>query len=295
MFRRSSSKRPKPAVSAGATSLSQPSGFEGPDFSAILGGYELPCFPRAVAHALAQLADPDVDMLAVSTVVEGDPGATIRLLRLVNTASFSPRSKVTSVHQGAVLLGRNQLESLLISIGAHNALPDPVCEGFEKDRFWMAAARRAVLARTIAERTDPTRTSENFTAALLQDMGIPVLALRAHRYGEVLSQWHNSTAELVDLETASYGWHHGTVAGWMGASWAFPEEFISFIGDHHSEEDLEHLLPARVVSPIREVGTAGDEEVIEQASARLNLSSDETHGLIKESAGEAAQLAHLLN
>ena len=294
MLRRSSRGRRKTSLRSDSIALDAAVKWDGPDFSETLGGYELPCFPKVVAQALTQLADPDADMATVSAVVECDPGATARVLRLVNTASFSPRSKVTSVHQGAVLLGRNQLESLLISIGAHSALPEPACDGFDKQRFWLAAARRAVLARMIAERTDPTRKSENFTAALLQDMGIPVLALRANLYGDVLSQWHASTEKLVALETASYGWHHGTVASWMGACWEFPHEFVRFIGDHHSEDQIDSLLPARVVSSIREVGVEGDEEVVEEASSRLNLGTDETYTLIKESAEEAAQLAHLL-
>lgn len=264
------------------------------DFSETLGGYELPSFPVVVAQALRDLADPQIDMASVASVVERDPGATARLLRLVNTASFSPRSKVTSVHQGVMLLGRNQLESLLISIGTHGVLPEPICQGFDKQRFWECAARRAVLARSIAERTDPTRRSENFTAALLQDMAIPVLALRADLYGGVLEHWHNSAEDLASLEEQSFGWHHGMVAGWMGASWEFPAEFVSFLEDHHEEREMDSLLPARVVSPIREVDADGDEQVIEEGGSRLNLGTDEISAMIEESAEEASQLAKLL-
>ncbi len=264
------------------------------DFTTVLHGYELPTFPAIVGQALSHLADPQMDMATVASVVERDPGATVRLLRLVNTASFSPRSKVTSVHQGAMLLGRTQLESLLISIGAHGVLPNPVCEGFDQRRFWASAARRAVLARMMAEHTDPTRKSENFTAALLQDMAIPVLALRADLYGDVLDQWHNSDDDLASLEEESFGWNHGTVASWMGTNWKFPAEFVTFIEDHHAAAEIKTLLPAKVVSCLREADFGGEEQMIEEGSERLNLGTDEIQTMIKESAEEAMQLAQLL-
>jgi HD-like signal output (HDOD) protein len=264
------------------------------DFTAALGGYEPPSFPVVVAQALELLGDPASDMSAVSALVERDPAASTRVLRLVNSASFSPRSTVTSVHQSAVMLGRNQLEALLISVGAHNALPKSGGHGFDHSRFWVTSARRAVLASLVAERTDPTRRSENFTAALLQDMAVPVLASHDERYGDLLVHWHNSTEDLAALETDNYGWHHGTVASWMGTNWCFPSEFVDFMAGHHGAELVGALLPAQIVSPLREADTAGDEEVIEIGAEVMDLSTDELASLVATATHEATILAQLL-
>lgn len=286
MLRRSKKKQNKSVLEAPKAA---------PDFSETLGGYELPSFPALVAQALSQLSDPSADMAEVASVVERDPGTTAKVLQIVNSASFSPRNKVTSVHQGAMLLGRNQLESVLISVGAHGVLPKPDCAGFVQERFWASAARRAVLARMIAQHVDPTRSSENFTAALLQDMALPVLALRADFYGDVLDHWHNSTDDLADLEQENFGWNHGMVAGWMGEQWEFPADFVHFMDGHHGETDVYHLLPARVVSPIRETDDEGEARVIEEGSARLNIRPDELAKMIEDSVEEASALAQLLS
>jgi len=191
------------------------------------------------------------------------------------------------------MLGRNQLEALLISVGAGNAIPKPTCDGYSHDRFWATAAKRAALASTIAAHVDPTRRSENFTAALLQDMAIPVLALRASQYGDVLSYWHGTNEDLTNLEMSSFGWHHGDVAGRMEANWGFPTEFVAFMGDHH-EGGTGHLLPAHLVSPIREADTAGDDIVIETTSQAVGLSSDDVAAMIADATLEAEGLAKLL-
>ena len=265
----------------------------GVDFKTILGGYEPPSFPALVARALDLLADPTIDMLKVAEVVELDPGASARMLRLVNSASMAPRSKVTSVHQAAVLLGRNQLEALLISVGAGGAIPRPDCAGYDHARFWTTAAKRAAMASRISGHVDPTRRSENFTAALLQDMAIPILALRADQYCDLLEFWHETNEDLTNLEMSSYGWHHGDVASWMGATWGFTDDFVEFMRDHH-EGTSGHLLPAHLVSPLREADDRGDIVVVESTVETLGLSPEVVMQMLDDATGEAQTLASLL-
>lgn len=266
---------------------------KGFDFKKELAGYEPPSFPVLVTQALDMLADPDVDMAKLSMVLELDPGITARMLAFVNSAAIAPRSKVTSVNQAAVLLGRNQLESVLISAGANTAIPKATSSSFDHNRFWATAAKRAALASEIAELVDPTRRSENFTAALLQDMAIPVLTAQIPPYNKVLEHWHNGTGDLAALEKEVFGWHHGDVASWMGETWGFPEDFVDFMSNHHGIV-VNHLLPAYLVSPIREVGAHGETEVIETAASKLGLGTDAIVEMIANAEAQATELAKLI-
>ena len=266
----------------------------GPDFASILGDYEPPSFPMFITQALDALADPDSDMASIATIVQQDPGASARVLRVVNSAGFGLRSTATNVHQAATLLGRNQLEALLISIGARSVLPDPPAEnGFDHSRFWATSSRRATLASLIAARIDPTRQSENFTAALLQDMGIPVLVSREARYGDVLAQWHAEDADLATLEQEVFGWHHGEVAAWLGERWDFPEHYLDLLRLHHAATPASHLLPAQLVAPIREADVEGHHQVIAAAEA-VGLAPDETVALMDEAEERLAAMGSAL-
>lgn len=260
------------------------------DFKKELDGYQPPSFPALITQALDLLADHDIDMNRVSAILELDPGITARLLQFVNSSAIAPRSRVTSVNQAAVLLGRNQLEAVLISAGARAAIPRATGPNYNHARFWSTAAKRATLASSIAAEIDPTRRSENFTAALLQDMAIPVLTQRAKPYNLLLEQWHNGTEDLTNLEVNVFGWHHGDVASWMGETWGFPDDLVAFMGDHHDVVD-NHLLPAHLVAPIREVGDDGDDEVIEAASSEVGLAPDVIVAMIVEAEEQAAELA----
>lgn len=264
------------------------------DFKKELSGYQPPSFPALVSQALDLLADPAVDMTQVSKIIELDPGITARTLGFVNSAAVAPRSKVTSVNQAAVMLGRNQLEALLISAGAGAAIPKATGTNYDHARFWTTAAKRAALASAIAGYVDPSRRSENFTAALLQDMAIPVLTEKAKPYNTLLEHWHNGTQDLASLEVSLFGWHHGDVASWMGEVWGFPDEFLTFMTNHHDVVDS-FLLPAQLVAPLREVGTSGDTEVIETASTALGLTTDTIVEMIETAEAQATDLAKLLS
>ncbi len=264
------------------------------DFKKELGGYTPPSFPALITKALDLLADPDVDMAELSNTLELDPGVTARLLGIVNSAAVAPRSKVTSVNQAAVLLGRNQLEAVLISAGTRSAIPRTTGPNYDHNRFWTTAAKRAALASAISDHVDPTRRSENFTAALLQDMAIPVLTEHVPPYNSVLEHWHNGTEDLATLEDRVFGWHHGDVASWMGETWGFPDDFVAFMRDHH-DVVANHLLPAYLVSPIREVGAGGDAEVIETTGSELGLGTDVILAMIATAESQAAELAKLVS
>lgn len=265
-----------------------------PEFTKILGDYEPPSFPTFITQALDALADPDTDMGSIAAIVQHDPGASARVLRVVNSAGFGLRTAATSVHQAATLLGRNQLEGLLISIGARAAIPSPANRhGFDHDRFWATATKRATLASLLAARIDPTRQSENFTAALLQDMGIPVLVVRDPRYTDVLAQWHAENSDLASLEDEAFGWNHGDVAAWLGARWDFPEHYLQLLTDHHADERTPNLLPAQLVAPIREADDSGDEAVIASAEA-AGVNADEVRGMMAEADERVASMGNAL-
>lgn len=265
------------------------------DLQSVIGDQELPAFPTLISDALRKISEPEFDLNLIADLLVRDPGATMRLLGMVNSAALSRGRPVTSVHQAVVILGRNQLESLLISLAVKGALPSPTVAGFDGRRFWMTAARRAAIAGQLATQVDPSRRSENFTAALLQDMALPVLAQRADGYSATLQDWHESQTDLASLERSSHGWDHGEVGSLMATSWQFPAELVRFLDDHHSSpEPVDTLLPAKLVAPIRESDSSGDEQLIETASAAYSIPTDQLVELVNAADEEANQLARLL-
>jgi HD-like signal output (HDOD) protein len=266
---------------------------------AVLGDYELPSFPVIVMNALEKVRNTEASNSEISELVATDPGLSVRLLRTVNSAAYALKHKVNNIDHAVSLMGRGELESILISMAVHEVMPVENTPVFDAQRFWGTAARRAALARGLADQIDPSSRSESFTAALLQDMAIPILARqRADDYGPVLEHWYANGIDLATLERETFGWDHATVAMWMCDDWGFPDRIAEAIGAHHGTKDDELVaLPAvSLVSFLREQEEAsGVEQLIENAYENHGLSRDQVAELVDTSFASAVDITSMFS
>lgn len=265
---------------------------------AVLGDYELPSFPLIILNALEKVRDADESASEISELVATDPGLSVRVLTTVNSAAYALKHKVNNIDHAVSLMGRGELESILISMAVHEVIPTESIPGFDAQRFWGAAARRAALARGLADLIDPSSRSESFTAALLQDMAIPILARqRADDYGPVLEYWYSNGSDLATLERETFDWDHATVAMWMCDDWGFPERITEAIGAHHGTNDDLVALPAvSLVGVLREQeDTTGVDELVESAYENYGLSRDQVVELMDTSFAAAEDIARMFS
>lgn len=253
-----------------------------------LGNFELPTIPGLVTTAIEQISAPDADMRLVADTIGRDPGLSARLLSVVNSAAYAPRNPIVGVTQAVTMYGKNQLESMLISLAASSVVANKPAPGFDINRFWKVAAWRASAAASLSKKVDRARGSENFSAALLEDIAVPLLAAGQPRYSTVLADWRAGKGELDDLERAAFGWTHGVVAGWLFDEWGFPESLKEAVTEVGRPEDGSAQYPVvRVVSSLSEPGEPAN--VIEQTAGRITT----VFGLPEDAAVELLEAARI--
>lgn len=265
----------------------------------LLDGAEAPSFKESSLRVLDRLRDPNVEFDQVAEALRWDPGLTLKVLAVANSAAYSPRQKISDVRHAVSFLGRAKLEQLALAIAVGESLPKSAARGFDPKRFWLSSARRAGIAQQLSQCLHPAHASEAFTAGLLQDLAVPVLAhTQGERYGELLEEWHASpTQSLDELERKEFGWDHGHLGGLLCASWEVPESISKLVALHHrSDAGDRQLLPAiRLVSVLAETEAEhGDAALIELASGDYGLEEDTTRAILSEAAADAEELARTL-
>ncbi len=264
----------------------------------MLAGYTLPSFPGAVTETLQRIRNPESSAASIAEVLSSDPGMSVRVLRVANSAAFSPTKKVENLTQAVALVGLSQVESLVLSVGVGAVMPNGPSQGYDIKRFWYAAARRGLLARGFASLLCPARTSECFTAGFLQDMALPFLAHhRAEEYGPLLEQWHVSGGDLALQERDKLGQDHAEIATWLCSEWDLPENIASAIGGHHDPQNKAYDCPPPValVAWIRESEEdSGVESLIEAAHAHYGLPVEKVNELVESSFRDADEFAKLM-
>ena len=224
----------------------------------LLNGFELPSFTQTVMNALKKLRDPDVSLSEVANEIEKDPGMHVMVLKCVNSAAFGLRKKVSNVGHAVNLLGRSRLESLILPLAVRESIPKIKAPCLNMRRFWFTSGFRASLARRIAEELHPVSKDDSFTAALLQDIAVPVLiASKQDEYCLTLDEWDEVNGKkLPELERKRFGFDHQTIGGFMAEQWEFPDNLKTSILTHHYD-DRSHKVPTavRIVASIRYLNT----------------------------------------
>ncbi len=263
----------------------------------VLDGYELPTFPNVVNEALSMLSDPSSNMCELADTLALDPGITTKLLSMANSAAVGLRNPVNDLQQVAALLGRNQIESLLITSAVANSLPEVRSPVFDSARFWRTAAERAVVAAAISGRIQPARRSEAFTTALLQDMALPVLLDQVEGYDKLILRWHEGeVGDLAKAEAETFGFDHAAMAGHMGAQWGFPPAMLESLTEHHDGLNTDTMIWARLVA----CWTEGDDEgsvqqLLDDAATVPQLAGVDAPELVQAALADVGSVAALFN
>lgn len=205
----------------------------------MLGGSPPPSLPRSSVRVLQVLRDPEVSSDEIGEALEWDPTLTVKLLGTVNSAAFAPRHEIHDVRHAITYLGRAQLESLVLAVVAQRASSDALPRSIDGAHFWYVAARRAAAARALGEALDPGHAGAAFTATLLADFAIPVLAAEfGERYADFAAGWEtHDGAAAVELEHAALGVDHARAGGMLARSWGLPNEIAAAIETHHGEPE----------------------------------------------------------
>ena len=251
----------------------------------VVGSTPIPCFPASIQRVQRALRDPSASMGTVGERIAADPTLSIDVLKLANSAAYGLRRPVSDAAHAARLLGRSEVESLVLGIGVRDALPRSIA-GFDTAAFWRSSARRAAFAAAAAQRTQPRVARLAFTAGLLQDLAVPLLAqANPQDYRHVLAT-HRGGA-LAHTEQEQLGWDHAMVAGWLCDSWCFPEPLQQAIAGHHSAAAP---APVRVAAELD-----GDdlEPLVEAARTHLGFPPESSLEVLAEADEHASQVAGL--
>lgn len=264
------------------------------DVEQLFDDYEPPSFSGVASEALSMLSDPCAELAAIAQVINLDPGTSVSVLRLVNSAAAGLGRPVGSIQQAVVLLGRNQIESLLISRAVGQALPTPASQAFDHRRFWLASAQRASIASALAEIIEPAKRSETFTAALLQDMAMPVMCERLLGYDQLHAEWvEGSITSLDEAEEERFGRSHEDVGVWMCSEWKLPADLSELINDHHDDDREEHSSAHVVAGWDLAGGVDLREQVVLRALGMVNLDEASVDAAINNALADAHSIAEL--
>jgi len=236
----------------------------------LLSGTQLPALPQSAVRLLQLSQDPENGPAEFAVPIEADPGLAGQVLRFVNSSYFGFAREVSNVKLAIALVGVRTVKNFVLWSAVFSVMPNPRCGPFELKSLWVDSLRRGVFARQLGKRLGLKDVEEVFSAALLQDMAIPLLAKDLNDcYRKLLDARELGRQRLSKLEMERFGWTHAEASAYMARQWSLPERIAEMISSHAEFGSLQRgelPTPAACVACSALLPSSTDASWAEQAS-----------------------------
>jgi HD-like signal output (HDOD) protein len=188
----------------------------------------LPSAPAILSQVLTLLDDPQASLREVGVAIGLDPALSLKVLRLVNSAYYGLRNKVTSIEQAAVLLGAKVIRNLVLNATVFETLQKGG-RPFIRHSVACAVASRVLL--------------HDIGKALLLETYPDLLQTLCRIMQQENLPWYAAEQKILGAD-------HAAVAERLIRHWHLPTDLAEAVGAHHKPLDAtvpETWLPSQII------------------------------------------------
>jgi len=215
---------------------------------------EIPTQPEVLVKLSLLMAADDIDLLAVSALVETDMALAAAVLKAVNSSLYGLRGRVQTVHQALTYLGMREVAAITFEMGLRAAFPPAP----ELDPVWARASQRGLLMGRMGQMlgVDPWAAH---SAGLFEECGKAVLYRHAPAHYPAMLRATKEDAELVELERTAFGVSHDALGAALCESWGLAPASVASVRSHvevQTSLQMPDLLQRRSVCAISVIAWA---------------------------------------
>ncbi|MQY76409.1 MAG: HDOD domain-containing protein [Spirochaeta sp.] len=197
----------------------------------------LPVIPEVATRIMRITEDKlDISFKELEDIIKVDPGLTVKILRIANSALYARQREIKSLQMAITLLGFKNIKSLVMLVTASNVFTRYKKTAFYQS-FWKHSILSAFLAKHIALRCNKKEQSEEvFLGALLHCIGrVAFFNSDQEKYQSVAAEAESSGVELEKLEKEAYGMDHKELGGSILKGWNFPDLYVDIARENETE------------------------------------------------------------
>ena len=209
----------------------------------------LPMLPQVTNQVLSLVNDVDSDAAALATLIQSDQALAGHVMRIANSAAYSPNAKMTSLQQAIARLGmQNMAEIAMAATMGPKLFPAKGFESLIKD-IWQSSLATGVWAREIA-RQARRNVESTFLCGLLCRIGKPVVLQTAL---EIVNGEDGAiTADAVDGLMDIY---QGRVGAVLAEHWQLPaavkDTILGIDSNSASDDELQNQGSQDVIKTVK--------------------------------------------
>jgi HD-like signal output (HDOD) protein len=202
---------------------------------------ELPTIPTVLVRLNEVTSNPDTAAEDVAKVIAADPAVAANILRIVNSAYYGLKVRVSSVSLAVSIMGFHMTRKVALKAAVFSVFArkrEQLARHFEPERFWRHSIYTGVAARVLAEASgtfQDVHPEDAYVAGLLHDIGkIILLENRAKEFAGILEAAAQAKVHSLEVEQSQLGFTHADVGSVLAIKWFLPEDLTVAIRYHHN-------------------------------------------------------------
>ncbi|WP_188020315.1 HDOD domain-containing protein [Deferribacter autotrophicus] len=248
---------------------------------------DIPPLPQIASKILAVMNSKDYSISEVVYYASKDVALTAEILKVANSAIFSPRDEIKDLRHAIVILGEKNLKSLLAALSMKSYFYKNEPKKDLANKIWEHSLSVAIMARLLSQHVTDVDSSEAFLLGILHDIGKVILLLTTEFYEEIVTIARKTNVNICEIESNLIGFNHAEIGGYVLKEWKLPRTYYEKVYYHHDVTEYNDKMIALLGVSNYLVNTKGiglnlsDEVVFEKGMSILNLDNDTINGVVE--------------
>ncbi len=204
-----------------------------------LAGFTIPPQPDVLLRIKQEIELEDPDINTIATLINMDIGIAGFTLKVVNSAYFGLRRKISSIEHACKYLGLNRVIKLVSSVVLRFTLSDGRSDPFTL-KLWNSAMNVGSAAMLIAQqlRLGSDCVDDCYSIGLFHNAGIALIQAQFPDYAKVMKVGLSNQLAFCDIEQRYFHTNHETLGYLIAEAWGLAPEIVQVIAYHHSTEQM---------------------------------------------------------
>jgi HD-like signal output (HDOD) protein len=180
----------------------------------------LPSYPKIIQAIDNELKKEETDIIQVANLIAKDPNTSDIALKIVNSALYGLRNKVSSINHAVSMLGIDKIRIVILTPMLKKSL---AISNELSDYLWKRSVLVALCSNKLAFNVHDLNADEAYTSGLFQNSGCMVLNNEYSDYVTVFSEAITNANAVHAIENELYGISHVTASFLLSQEWSLSE------------------------------------------------------------------------
>jgi HD-like signal output (HDOD) protein len=199
----------------------------------------LPSFNQVAHKALGLLTQPNTNIKDIADVIRFDSGLTANIIKISNTAHYSPSREIAEIGMAIKYLGRDKMIQIL-TISSTSKYFRNISKGYEQIRgeLWKHSISTGLIAEYLSYYEPQANKGTLFISGVMHDIGKTILSIwLADLWTDITHLVKNNNVEYLEAEKSVLGFTHSLVSSYILQKWEFPNDVIVAAKHHHERKN----------------------------------------------------------